>query len=291
MSNIAKKREKYFVFLLCSLYLVISSALLSAEESKKDSSSLPEPQPVIHDIFPKTSFSVSPDGKRIAVSMIKEGREVFLYIFDLQTREYRRITNIPAEHPSWSPEGRRIVFSSFNMENFTSKIYIINADGSGLQDTPQEGYQPSWSPLGNLIALTLQHNIWTMNVDGSNLKFLTMEGYNESPSWSPDGKKLVFSSDGSIAVVSVKTGFITDVFQEKAWCGYPVFSPSGERIAFVSNRGGEYDIWSVDLEGKNLTRITQDQAREFSLQWRPDGYIYYLREEKHITTIWKVKAE
>jgi len=278
----------FFAFFILFLGILSSSFLFSQEKEKVLASS---PQPVTQDIYPKSSFSISPDGNKIALSMIKEGEEESLYILDLRTKEYRRITNIPAEHPSWSPEGRRIVFSSFNIENFSSRIYIVNADGTGLKDTPQEGYRPAWSPLGNLIALMLQHNIWTMNVDGSNLKFLTMEGYNDYPSWSPDGKKLVFSSDGNIATVSVKTGFITDIFKEKAWCGYPVFSPDGEKIAFVSNRGGEYDIWSVNLAGNNLTRITQDTARESFLQWRPDGYIYYLREENRIYNIWKVKTE
>ena len=280
------------VFVFVSILLTFLSFPLFPQ-GKGNIESLPQSEPVTNDNFPKGSFSFSPDGKKIALSMCDKGKSArfYIYVVNLGTGASQKMTNIPGEYPSWSPDGRKIVFSSFNMESFTSKIYIVNQDGSNLRDIGREGYNPSWSPCGNLIALTYQHNIWTINIDGSNLKFLTMEDYNDYPSWSPDCKKIVFSSDGSIVMVNVRTGFIKDVLTERAWAGYPVFSPDGGKIAFVSNRDGEYDIWIIDLDSKTLKKVTQDKARESYLQWGQDGYIYYLREENKIYNIWRVKIE
>lgn len=258
--------------------------------SQENSSPLSTPEPFLLDNTPKTGFSFSPDGKKIAISYWKEGG-IYIYVKTLNSGETYRVTNIQGEHPSWSPRGDRIVFNSFNPETLSSRIYLVTERGRSLKDTGREGETPVWSPLGNLIALTYQHNIWTMNPDGSDFRFLTMEGYNTSPSWSPDGKKLVFASDGNIMIVNVKTGFLTEVLKEKPWAGYPVFSPQGDRIAFVSTRGGEYDIWIINLTNKSLTQVTQDSAREWNLEWRPEGYIYYLRKDQGVAEIWRVKVE
>ncbi|MCD6521790.1 PD40 domain-containing protein [Candidatus Calescamantes bacterium] len=270
------------------LLILLATFVLYGEKNKKPP--LPSPEPVIVDNIPKTSFAFSPDGEKIAISYWKDGG-VHIYVKTLNSGEMKKITNIQGDHPSWSPRGDRLVFNSFDPETLSSRIFLVTAGGHGLKDTGREGESPVWSPLGDLIALTYQHNIWTMNIDGSDFRFLTMEGFNVHPSWSPDGKKIVFSSDGSIAIVNVRTGNITEVLKEKAWAGYPVFSPSGDKIAFVSTRTGQYDIWIINLSDKSLKQITCDLYREFNLEWRPEGYIYYLREEEGVSNIWRVKVE
>ncbi len=226
----------------------------------------------------------------MALSLFREGK-ITIWVENIGSGRLFPITNIPAEHPSWSPDGRRIVFHSIDPETFTSTIFIVRDDGSRLREVRKGGVNPAWSPVGNKIALSFQNNIWIVNTDGSNPTFLTLEGYNDFPSWSPDGKKIVYCADGELAMVDIKSGIIEEILKDRYWKGYPTFSPDGSKVAFVSNRGGRYDIWIVGVDGKGLERVTDDPEREFYPQWLKEKEIYYLREEGKIRNVWKVVLE
>ncbi|MFA5882122.1 MAG: DPP IV N-terminal domain-containing protein, partial [Eubacteriales bacterium] len=104
-------------------------------------------------------------------------------------------------HPSWSPDGTKIAFSSGI--NGTADIWVINVDGTGLTqitDLPGGEGEPAWSPDGEAIAFSYASNLWVINADSSGLQQLTFDGgangiYYGGPDWSPDGKLLAFSSN------------------------------------------------------------------------------------------------
>ena len=130
---------------------------------------------------------------QIAFSSNREG-DYEIYVMDINGKNPRRLTN--SRHgdysPSWSPDGKRIVFSSKRDGGVTSEIYVMDADGSSPQRLTNNGhndYSPSWSPDGERIAFVSVHEIYVMDADGGNEKRLSQDdqkGY--SPSWSPDGK-------------------------------------------------------------------------------------------------------
>ena len=156
-------------------------------------------QEVVGD-FPGMTFAprFSPDGKKIIMSFAKDGNSD-IYTMDLENRIVERITNHPSidTSPSYSPDGKYICFNSDR--SGYQQIYIMKSDGSnvkrisfgkGLYGTPV------WSPRGDLIAFTKLHKgkfyIGVMRTDGSGERLLTENYYQEAPSWSPNGRVLIF---------------------------------------------------------------------------------------------------
>ena len=89
---------------------------------------------------------------------------------------------------------------------------------------------------------------------------------------SPDGRTLVFHALGDLYKVGVDGGRAEALTADIAWNFQPRFSPDGQAIAFVSDRGGAENIWTMDLDGGNLHQVTDE--REHLLHnpaWSPDG--------------------
>ncbi len=156
-------------------------------------------QEVVGD-FPGMTFAprFSPDGKKIIMSFASDGNSD-IYTMDLENRIVERITNHSSidTSPSYSPDGKYICFNSDR--SGYQQIYVMKSDGSnvkrisfgkGLYGTPV------WSPRGDLIAFTKLHKgkfyIGVMRTDGSGERLLTENFYQEAPSWSPNGRVLIF---------------------------------------------------------------------------------------------------
>ena len=186
-------------------------------------------QEVVGD-FPGMTFAprFSPDGKKIIMSFAIDGNSD-IYTMDLENRVVERITNHPSidTSPSYSPDGKYITFNSDRSRY--QQIYVMKSDGTnvkrisfgkGLYGTPV------WSPRGDLIAFTKLHKgrfyIGVMRTDGSGERLLTENFYQEAPSWSPNGRVLVFYRE-------TKT------------------NPKGE--------GFSAKLWSIDLTGYNERQV------------------------------------
>ena len=156
-------------------------------------------QEVVGD-FPGMTFAprFSPDGNKIIMSFAKDGNSD-IYTMDIESRIQQRITNHPSidTSPSYSPDGNNIAFNSDR--SGYQQIYVMTSDGSkvkrisfgnGLYGTPV------WSPRGDLIAFTKLHKgkfyIGVMRPDGEGERLLTENYYQEAPSWSPNGRVLIF---------------------------------------------------------------------------------------------------
>ena len=161
------------------------------------------------------AFSWSPDGSRIAFAgyCIAPGCTPTgidqIQVMNADTSGIHALTDVPpqqdAASPSWSPDGKRIVFVRHVAPFRTAQqIWTMNADGSG-QTFITEGAAPSWSPDGNWIAFTrvvrmdADEPIWrvfVMHPDGSGLKRITRaKGKDYTPVWSPDGRWIAYTHD------------------------------------------------------------------------------------------------
>jgi Tol biopolymer transport system component len=183
--------------------------------------------------------------------------------------------------PSWSPDGKRIVFTSFR--HGRGEIYVVNSDGSGqrrLTTNPAADDLAKWSPDGTRIAFVSGRDgnleIYVMNADGTGQTRLTTDPDEDfSPSWSPDGQRIVFRSNrddnGEIYVMSADGTGQTRLTFNTASDHSPAWGPGGQ-IAFVSTRQGT-GIYVMNDDGSDVRRVTTfaPNRNEYRPNWSPDG--------------------
>ena len=174
-------------------------------------------QEVVGD-FPGMTFAprFSPDGKKIIMSFAKDGNSD-IYTMNMETRVVEKITEHSSidTSPSYSPDGKYICFNSDR--SGLQQIYVMRSDGSNVKRiTFGKGLYgtPVWSPRGDLIAFTKVHKgkfyIGVMRADGSGERLLTENFYQEAPSWSPNGRVLIFYRE-------TKTNADGEGFSTKLW--------------------------------------------------------------------------
>ena len=228
-----------------------------------------------------------------------------IYVMDVNGGDQQRLTENRHDDwtPSWSPDGKRIVFVS-NRDGHvdvmrglpTDEIYVTDADGGNQQNLtndPNDDRNPSWSPDGKQIAFASDRvgknnvEIYVMDADGGNPQRLTNNPLDDQfPSWSPDGKRIVFSSmrDGhfetkfaityEIYVMDADGGNQQRLTENRKNDWFPSWSPDGKRIAFASDRKGDlqnFEIYVMDADGDNQQRLTENRVYDSTPSWSPDG--------------------
>jgi Tol biopolymer transport system component len=238
----------------------------------------------------------------IAFTSNRDGN-VDIYVMAPDGSGQRRLTGAarrwyePAEDrgPAWSPDGKRIAFSSDRVEGANGEVFVMNADGGDqhqLTSGSVEGeFGPVWSPDGKKIAFE-SHISWAggsrsrvhvMNADGSDEGRLTT-GDSSSPTWSPDGSKIALvvergdddtspSGDGIYVMNADGSGQrrLTDPKLQNA--GAPAWSPDGKKIAFESRNGpARAAVYVMSADGSGQRRLTDPKLHGAgSPTWSPDG--------------------
>ncbi|MBL4750976.1 MAG: Tol-Pal system protein TolB [Amylibacter sp.] len=140
----------------------------------------------------------SPDGSKVVMSL-SQGGNSDIYVVDVDGSNKRRLTNSPAidTAPSFSPDGSQIVFESDRSGG--QQVYIMSASGGAAKRISNGSGRygtPVWSPRGDLIAFTKlnkgRFHIGIMRTDGSREKLLTASFLDEGPTWSANGRVLMF---------------------------------------------------------------------------------------------------
>ena len=192
--------------------------------------------------------------------------------------------------PSWSPDGRKIAYVSF--EKKQSEIYVQTLrSGARKRVSSRRGVNgaPAWSPDGRKLALTLSKadgnlDVYTLDLASQVLTRLTTRGsIDTEPAWSLDGREIYFTSDRAgqpqIYKVAASGGKAARVSFEGTYNARARVDPSGEQIAVVHNDRGNYRIAVFDLKrgySQVLTKGHLDESPSFA----PNGetLIYATRE-------------
>ena len=218
---------------------------------------------------------VSPDGQFSYFSANRLGPDKFNLWRVRMTGQggFTKITDSPSSRIDWqpmvSPDGARIAYTSWLLGVELPQIWIANADGT-LPTQLRFGESPAWSPDGSQLAYVAKDNegfdqIWIMNADGSKPTQLTSgKVRHEDPIWTPNGKRIVYSSNEAINAEGLHN----------------------------------FDIWIMNVEGTNRTQLTVNGSRDYRPAISADGkYIYFLSnrgaktEKQSYWQVWRMELK
>jgi len=199
--------------------------------------------------------------------------------------------------PFWSPDGKFIVYGGTGDVPCVFKVRI--ADGYIERMTEQQGFHPVVSPDGKFITYD------SLGAQGTLLRILFSDGKvfplaktqisGNFSFWAPDGKNIVYNSEGDIWKLDVASERISLLFHSEDNDERPAWSPDGKHIAFDSGDPqwtGNVDIFVMDADGKNLTKLTDDPKIDAQPNWSPDGrWIAFMSEQSGNRDIWIMRAD
>lgn len=228
-------------------------------------------------------YGQEPSEQIAFVIVTDSGEDIFIAPVDGGPATNLTNTTSRDYHPTWSPDGRRIAFTSNRTGD--DDIYIMQADGSNPQNlTVTQGANesaPAWSPDGQWIAFASDRDggvdLYRLNVATGQIQRLTDDAVPKSaPAWSPDGTKIVYwttrRNSTQIFIIDMQTRS-RRILVENGPVDWPVWSPDGMRIAYHTTRSGSGEIAVYNLQTERETILTDpdDGFNDLRPEWSPDG--------------------
>jgi len=250
----------------------------------------------VEDKYPKWS----PDGRYIVFESNRLGENFQIFRMKSDGTEIIQMTNnqLVNETPVWSPDGTMIMYSSYlDDDRVNNDIFIMNSDGSEVRRLTNNSLRDdhaTFSPDGKKILFDSQrddtgitksknYELYEMNIDGSDVKRLTnYEGWDTFPSYSPDGKKIVWRriipdstsrgvSNSEVFMMNSDGTNIKNLSNHSSFDGYPVWSPDGKQILFSSYRSGNMQLYVMNSDGTAVQQLTFDNGFNSRSDWSSDG--------------------
>lgn len=208
-----------------------------------------------------------------------------------------------ASQPAFSPDGQKIVFHSWRQDRLG--LQVANAGGGEMADaitgTHIEDSAPSWSRDGAKIAFASnkegdrQWRIYVSWLVGTGEPVELRLG--ESPDWSPESDRIVYRGcdergDNCGLYIMDENGANPTRLTIDPSDNAPAWSPDGSRVAFMSARDGNWEIYVVDLANPEPRRLTTNQANDGLPAWSPDGQrIAFLSDRDGIWAIYLMNPD
>ncbi len=222
---------------------------------------------------------------------LKERGEI--YIMDWDGAELRQVTRngMGNNTPVWAPDGRWLSYSSFKSK--PPGVFLLPTDGNRefrVSSPRAQAVGGAFSPDSRHFAFSevagRGYQLFLYNLTSRVKRQLTWSvrgrrpgnfGINVSPTFSPDGKKLAFTSSRSgqphVYVMNLDGTGLKRITYKGQYNTEPEWSPRGDRIALTSRikKGKEIDIVTMGVDGSDVRRLTGSQGRNESPTWSPDG--------------------
>jgi len=241
-----------------------------------------------------------------------------LYLINTNGFNPKKIPNSSdIAYASWSPDGKRIVFHA--KKNNNSDIYVMDLDGSNLKRLTynvEDDFFPTFSPDGKEILFVSykrtsypQYNglrIWIMNSDGTNQREIKTPypyGQHDFASWSPDGKKIIYSVQGtndgcSICIINKDGTQPTTLVRRSSLDNhdgyFPFWSPDGSKVLFETFKDENREVYVVNSDGSGIKNLTNNPAFDAHPSWSRDGkFVLFVsdRESGYNTDIYIMNSD
>jgi Tol biopolymer transport system component len=241
----------------------------------------------------ETQPAWSKDNKRVALVRPRKDAsnvshyDIYVINADGTNGHWARSTPFPyhMQDPAWSPDGSRIAVTMIVNASYylgyidlpTGQVGLFNSMAGG-----RLGHRPSYDPTGTKIVYVGYRNqsIEQISADGlTNKVVYELQGYAMGdPTFSPDGKKIAFyrqtayryiSTEKPLAIYVMTSagGSVTKLTTAAGQNINPTWSPDGSKIAFASDRTGQFQIYTMTATGGSQTRITKTSAKEWYPSW------------------------
>jgi len=227
----------------------------------------------------------SPDGKWIAYTADDDGRSINLMLFNVDTGKSVALTsgNFENLEPAWSPDGQKLAYVSTDPNGWFNILVMEINNGQ----------------KGPVTAITTDHKF------GRSRLYFSDNDIHISPSWSPDGKELLFISDRDIALGSggiwraplepnvMNSGQAKLIYKEETlYRTRPQWSPDGKRMIYSSHLGGQFNnLFVLPTTGGEPYKMTFGEYDSFLPRWSPDGeWIAFISNEQGLPQLKLMKS-
>ena len=222
--------------------------------------------------------NLSPDGRRIAFSSNRSG-SFDIWLMDTYGRKLVRLTSMPGDEvgPRWSPDGKEIAFLSVERQTGIWVMNLVSLRARQLIEATEVQNDFEWSP--NSLMLVYESKTagnWTIStVDafGHRTQLTAPDCSSKYPSWSPDGRQIVFSSNRlsrnyEIWILNTDGNGLKQLTTASGFSIKPRINPLDGRVLFLSNRSNYWDLWVMNADGTNQSQVLTPYGEE-TMGWRP----------------------